>query len=285
MLVAVVRGDAVPPWMAGLERLEVIHGDLRDASTWSRVPASITHVFHLAAAIERDPGRAQRAALVHDNLTPVAHLLEQCRSWPRLRQVVYSSSVSVFGSTTDILDESCQASPRNLYAAAKLAGEALLQPLRARGIAVASLRYTSLYGAGMYAGTVLPVMIRAAREEGEIVVHGRGLRAQDFLHAHDAAVANALACRYAADGVYIIGSGVSVSMAELAEAISRVFTAGQARVRFVSDTPDGPPGYRIDLTRAAGDLHYHPQYDLDAGLRQMRKSLGVRPRCAPSLCS
>jgi UDP-glucose 4-epimerase len=284
-IIATVRDATAPAWLSKLGRVRVIVGDLRDSATWRRSPSTVTRVFHLAAAIERDRESGHRTELARDNLTPTAHLVECCRSWPRLRQVIYSSSVSVYGHTTATLTESSATAPHGPYAAAKLAGEDLLHTANLPEVSVSCLRYTSLYGPGMYPDTVLPIMIRQALSAGEIVVYGQGRRTQDFLHCHDAANANLLAYRRGASGIFNIGSGVSVSMAELARTVSEVFTDGGAHVNFATDQAEGSPGYSIDIAKACHELDYRPHFQLEAGLRQMKTALGDLQPCVQSPCS
>ena len=283
-IIATVRDGTAPAWLTRLGRVRIIAGDLRDSATWRRSPSTVTRVFHLAAAIERDRDGTHRTELARDNLTPTAHLVECCRTWPRLRQVVYSSSISVYGHTAATLTESSATAPHDPYAAAKLAGEDLLHAANLPEVSVACLRYTSLYGPGMYPDTVLPIMIRQALGDGEIVVYGQGRRTQDFLHCYDAACANLLAQQRGAAGIYNIGSGLPVSMAELARTASDVFTDGRARVTFAADRPEGPPGYTVDITEANRALGYRPRYQLEEGLRQVKNALGDLKQCALSPC-
>jgi nucleoside-diphosphate-sugar epimerase len=283
-IVATLRDGATPAWLTELERVTVITGDLRDSSTWRRLPSTITHVFHLAAAIDHDRDGKQGADLARNNLAPTQYLAMCCQIWPRLRQVVYSSSTSVYGQTAARLTETSATDPRDPYATAKLAGEELLQVTSAHGLSVACLRYTSLYGPGMRPNTALPSMIRQALDDGEIVVYGQGHRTQDFLHCHDAASANLLAYERNAAGIYNIGSGAPVSMAELARTVSEVFTDGRAKVTFAPDKPEGPPGYAVDIAKAGQVLGYRPRYQLEAGLRQIRNALGDLKRCTLFPC-
>src|SRR5207248_4970691 len=101
-----------------------------------------------------------KACLVTDNLLPIAHLIESSQRWPNLRQIIYSSSVSVYAQTKEFLREDSLCQPTNLYGGAKLAGEELLGCVESRGVCTVSLRLSSLYSAGQYEGTVLPIMIR-----------------------------------------------------------------------------------------------------------------------------
>jgi nucleoside-diphosphate-sugar epimerase len=233
----------------------------------------VTHVIHLAASIPWDRRDATRSAVVSDNLLPIAHLVETSAGWPTLRQVVYGSSVSVYSPSRNRLRESSSTKPTSVYGAAKLAGETLLDVLSARGIRVASLRYSSLYGAGQYQGTVLPLLAGRARRGLPIELFNAG-RVQDFLHVDDAARATWLACRTGARGAFNVGTGRSVSMTTLARAILGAFGNGRSRIVTLAQG-GGDAGLRMDIGRARRVLGYRPRLDLHRGLRQLARELAV----------
>ena len=279
-IIALVRQkDAAKQW-GDSSRITVVEGDLRDATTWEQLPATVTHIFHTAATIERTPGLRWQARQVSDNLIPLGHLLEHSRRWAMPRQIIYSSSVSVYGQTHERLTEQSATKPDDPYAAGKLAGEDLLSAARAQGVTVTCLRYSSLYGVGMYPGTVLPRMVHQALEDDQITVHGRGRRRQDFLHASDAATANLLAYLRNADGIFNIGSGVSISMVQLASHIARVFTNNSTRVVFADEQSEGGGGFELEISKAERELGYRPRYQIEAGLLNLRTTPGATPPCA-----
>lgn len=264
-IIAVVREDCSEPVQADCTCLA---GDLCERQTWDRVPPTVTHVCHLAAVLDaKAPDRD--ATLLHANTLPIARLIEAAHQWPQLRSIVYSSSISVYGATNERVTEQSPTQPESPYAAAKLAGEALLSCLRSRDIDVACLRMTSLYGPTMRRRGVLPVMLAAAVESNLIRVHGSGRRTQDFLHVADAARATLAAASHAANGIFNIGAGKSVSMTELAEHISTVCTSGQARVVHDRTLPDGPPGYSVDIDHARETFGFSPTVELAEGLLEM----------------
>jgi nucleoside-diphosphate-sugar epimerase len=246
-----------------------VYGDLRSAEVWQRLPRAVTHLVHLAAAIPWDRGLANEAEVVLDNVAPLAHLLRASLDWPRLRQVVYGSSVSVYGAGRPPFRESVPAQPATPYGAAKLAGERLLDVLVSRGIPVASLRFSSLYGLGQYPGTVLPLMADRARRRVQLDVFNPA-RLQDFLHVDDAARATVLACDKSAGGPFNIGSGRPVSMVRLARSILRVFDGGGgARVVAAEAGATFDAGMRISISRARRELGFAPRVSLADGLARL----------------
>lgn len=254
-------------------KIKTFYGDLREAKFWNDLPDSITHVFHLAAYIPRDTEEKSKAKVVEDNHIPLAHLIEHSQKWPHLEQVIFSSSISVYARSSDCLNENSPKEPLDLYGATKLAGEQLLLCLEARGVKVASLRYSSLYAYGQYQGTVLPIMINRAITKKEILVYGTGKRTQDFLHCSDAARANILSYQAGISGAFNIGSGVPVTMIELAKIISQVFTGGAAKIIHTDEKEDKDPGFKLDISKAKKMLKFRPTVKLKAGLRMIKEEM------------
>jgi UDP-glucose 4-epimerase len=250
-----------------------IVGDLRDENLWAQIPKTITHVVHLAAVIPWQAEDRYRASVVTGNLLPLAYLIENSQSWPNLQQVIYSSSVSVYAQTDEFLVEDSPRQPESLYGASKLAGEDVLGCLEARGVRTVSLRLSSLYGYGQHQGTVLPIMVRRALSKQDLLIFGDGTRTQDFLHCEDAARAILLSFQKLTRGVYNIGTGIPVSMAELAETVSRVFAGGSAHIVYQPQKADNDSGIKLDVTSARNDLGYQPQIDLETGLELLKQEL------------
>jgi nucleoside-diphosphate-sugar epimerase len=270
-VIAVSRRPIPGPPVAGVD---VVHGDLRSSRVWRQLPRNVSHVIHLAARIPWQRRDAGRAAVLRDNLEPIVRLVDISTEWSTLRQIVYGSSVSVYAPSSGALRESSPTRPRTFYAAAKLAGEMLLDTLTSRGVAVASLRYSSLYGAGQYSGTVLPLFADRARRGLPLQLFNAD-RIQDFVHAEDAARGTWLACHAGASGPFNLGSGRSVTMRHLARAILRAFDARGAS-RILEDQGDGSAdaGWRLDIGRARRELGYLPRVRLEDGLSALARRNG-----------
>jgi UDP-glucose 4-epimerase len=271
-ILAVGRTPTNTCWK-GTPKVRFIYGDLNDPNLWAALPKTITHVFHLAAVIPRTEEDRKRPSIAKDNLLPLLHLIDFSQAWPDLRQVIFSSSISVYAKTGLLLTEDSLKKPSDIYGASKLAGEHLLLCLESNGVRVASLRYSSLYGYGQYQGTVLPLMINGAIHEKEILVYGGGKRKQDFLHIKDAAIANLLAYEKQARGVFNIASGISITMRSLAQTINEIFTCNKARIISLSGKEDHDPGFRVDISKAKQELNYHPSFRIGDGLLKLKEEM------------
>jgi nucleoside-diphosphate-sugar epimerase len=270
-IIATSRSES--PELAVSDRISHIYGDLRESNTWETLPATITHVCHLAASIPWSESKKALADVMRDNLLPVENLARQFVRWPNLKQIIYSSSVSVYESTSELLTEDSPTQPASVYGQAKLAGEQCLGELNNKGVHTVSLRFSSIYGYGQYPKTVLPIMVARARDKQELRVFGDGKRTQDFIHRSDAARAIAVALEANARGVYNLGSGTATSMLELAQLANKVFAGGRSSILLVPDMVAKDPGIRLDITRAGSDLNYQPLIQLEAGLMFLKQEM------------
>lgn len=147
------------------------------------------------------------------------------------------------------------------YAIAKIAGIRLTQAYRRQyGRDWISAMPTNLYGPGdnydLNTSHVLPALLRKFHEAKvsgaeEVVVWGSGTPLREFLHCDDLADALVFLLRnYSGDAHVNVGSGVEVTIRELAETIAKV-VGYAARLRFDASKPDGTPRKLMD----SGRLH------------------------------
>ncbi len=163
------------------------------------------------------------------------------------------------------------------YAIAKIAGIKLIQAYRQQyGRDWISAMPTNLYGPGdnydLETSHVLPALLRKVHEaklrgDSEVVVWGSGTPLREFLHADDLADALVFLLKHYSDAAHInVGSGVEVTIRELAEIISEV-VGYEARLVFDSTKPDGTPRKLIDSGRLH-DLGWNEARPLRDGIAQ-----------------
>jgi GDP-L-fucose synthase len=161
------------------------------------------------------------------------------------------------------------------YAIAKIAGIKLCQAYRRQhGHDFISAMPTNLYGPGdnydLKNSHVIPAMIRKAHEAKQsgasaMEIWGSGTPRREFLHADDCADAVVyLAKHYSGHEHVNVGSGVDVTIEELARTVMRVVGFDGALEKDTSK-PDGTPRklMQADAIRALG---WAPSISLEAGL-------------------
>ena len=163
------------------------------------------------------------------------------------------------------------------YAIAKIAGLKLVQAYRKQhGRDWISAMHTNLYGPGdtydLATSHVLPALLRKfheAKERGDkaVVVWGTGTPLREFLHCDDLADALVFLLRnYSGDYHINVGSGVEVTIRELAETIAEV-VGYDAALTWDTTKPDGTPRKLMDSSRLHA-LGWNNARDLKEGIAQ-----------------
>ena len=163
------------------------------------------------------------------------------------------------------------------YAIAKIAGLKLVQAYRKQhGRDWISTMPTNLYGPGdnydLTTSHVLPALLRKfheAKERGdkEVVVWGTGTPLREFLHCDDLADALVFLLRsYSGDDHINVGSGVEVTIKELAETIAEA-VGYDAALTWDTTKPDGTPRKLMDSSRLHA-LGWNNARDLKEGIAQ-----------------
>ena len=163
------------------------------------------------------------------------------------------------------------------YAVAKIAGIKMCQAYRRQhGCDFISAMPTNLYGPGdnfdLLQSHVLPALLAKAdvakRQHAETMeVWGTGRALREFLYVDDAADGLVfLMQHYSHESIINLGTGVEISIADLAALVCR--TIGfQGRLRFDHSKPDGTPRKVMDVSRLRA-LGWQAGTTLEQGLAQ-----------------
>jgi GDP-L-fucose synthase len=145
------------------------------------------------------------------------------------------------------------------YAIAKIAGIKLCEAYRRQyGCNFISVMPTNLYGShdsyNLQNSHVIPAMLRKFHEAKEgnsptVTIWGTGTPMREFLHADDLADAcTFLMETYNEKGHINIGTGLDVTIKELAETIQKV-TGYSGEIIFDTTKPDGTPRKLLDVSK------------------------------------
>jgi UDP-glucose 4-epimerase len=252
----------------------LVEGDVRDVDALAAAaPESLDVVFHEAANISV-PRSVEEPVWSHEvNATGTLNVLELARR--RDARVVFASSAAVYGDPASVpVAETDPTEPRSPYGIEKLAGDLYTRRYHdLYGLETVALRYFNVYGPGQsggYAGVISAFVERAAAGE-PLVVHGDGTQTRDFVHVRDVVRANRLAATTdAVGGAYNVGTGESISIADLASLVAELsgtdasVTHGPAREGDVARS-------RADVSKARERLGYEPTVGFREGLTELVK--------------
>jgi nucleoside-diphosphate-sugar epimerase len=246
--------------------------------------AGAAAVFHLAARpgvrTSFGPGFS---GYLQDNVLATQRLLEGCVR-ARVPRLVVSSSSSVYGDAPSYpVTEESRTRPVSPYGVTKLAAEHLCQAyagLAGPSMAVAILRYFTVYGPRQRPDMGFRRFIEAAMAGRPLMVYGDGGQTREFTYVDDVVRASLLAMTAPVEMEAVnIGGGRRVSLDEALELIGEA----TGRRLVVERRPPLPGDARhtgADGTRAEALLGYRPETDLADGLAAQVAWVSRRQRAA-----
>lgn len=161
------------------------------------------------------------------------------------------------------------------YAIAKIAGLKLCEAYqREHGARFICAMPTNLYGPhdnyDLHSSHVLPALIRKFHEGREanaesVTIWGTGSPLREFLYVDDLAQASVMLMEHPdAEGIYNIGAGHDISIADLARLVARVI-GYEGKIVYDTSKPDGTPRKLMDSSRVQA-LGWRPEISLTHGI-------------------
>ena len=155
------------------------------------------------------------------NVLGTVNLLDGIREAGGVKSLVYASTFEVYGPPESIpIRENHPTRPVSMLGASKLIGEKYVQLFGAnRAISWWVLRMPAVYGPGDRSNRAMGNFIRAAAEQRDLIVYGKGENRIDLLYVDDAIDAIELCLRKTERCVLNLGTGKGHSMLEIAETV------------------------------------------------------------------
>lgn len=248
-------------------------GSQADADAVAPLLARCDAVVHLASTTT--PGRSARAPglEMHENLVPLAGLLETLAAAGSRRILYLSSGGAIYGNPQVLpVAEDHPPQPLSWHAAGKVAAEEFLRThaRQASGTTLAILRPANVYGPGQALQTgfgIVRTLLERAREGGSIELWGDGSQVRDFLYIDDLVEACVrLLDLPAVSGTYNVGSGTGTSLLELVRLVERI-TGRPIPITFHPERGIDVAGIWLDSSRLHAAAGWQAATPLEAGLR------------------
>jgi UDP-glucose 4-epimerase len=237
-------------------------------------------IVHLAAStsVLRSVERPTQAYA--DNVAVTQELLDLARIRGVSRFLLASTNAVVGDVGTTTITEQLPLQPLSPYGATKAACEMLLSGYAgAYGMSTCALRFSNVYGPGMaHKDSFVPRLMRAALSGSTVRIYGDGTQRRDLVHIDDVVRGVLLGWESRYTGSVIIGSGLSVSVLELVDAVRRV-TGRPLPAEHVAAQAGEMPAVVLDLSHSAEAIGYRPAVELPDGLastwRYFRDEVGA----------
>jgi len=193
--------------------------------------SSASAADRLAAALKPDDALVFLSALTPDRGRGVPPFLANlqmaaavCTAIERNQpaHVVYVSSDAVYPFRSGLVDEETPTEPVDLYGAMHLSREIMVKQATKAPLAI--LRPTLIYGAGDTHNSYGPNRFRRmARKDRHITLFGEGEETRDHIAIDDVVALIDLVVRHRSAGTLNLATGRSISYADLARMVARLF--------------------------------------------------------------
>lgn len=170
-------GDKLP----NQEKINFIQGELLDTRKLKKALFGIDTVIHLAAKVTTPFADADPHYFEQSNHWGTAELVYAVEE-SEVKHFVFASSVSVFGSATEMIEENHHPNPRTIYGISKLRGEEHVARLMDK-INTQILRLGNVYGYGnaVRFDAVINRFMFDANFNKRIAIHGDGKQHRPFI--------------------------------------------------------------------------------------------------------
>lgn len=263
-------------WLEGVSHsgLEVVAGDVRDATFCREITRGVDTIFHLAALIAIPYSYVAPQSYVDTNITGTLNICQAARD-NNVGRVVITSTSEVYGTAITVpISESHPRQPQSPYSATKISADALaLSFYLSFGLPVVIARPFNTYGPRQSARAFIPTVITQIANGMHTIHVGDLTPTRDFNYVTD--TCRGFIALGRAEGVegkdFNICTGHDISMRQ---ALDIIVSEMGADVEVVVD-PERIRPANSEVRRLCGDnsrmcaaTGWRPEIDVTEGLRR-----------------
>jgi dTDP-glucose 4,6-dehydratase len=274
---------ADPTQITGLERVELVKGDIQDRALVKRLleQNEIRTLVHFAAESHVDNSISGPAPFIETNLMGTFILLDATREvWAGDQgcRFLHVSTDEVYGSLgeTGKFHEEMAYAPNSPYSASKAGSDHLVRAYHhTYGLPTLTTNCSNNYGPRQHPEKLIPLTISRMAKDQPIPVYGDGQNIRDWLFVDDhcAAIETVLGKGRLGE-TYCIGGDNEWKNLDLVNLLCDIVDRHLARpqgtsrklITFVQDRAGHDRRYAIDASKIQSELGWKPQVSFEAGL-------------------
>ncbi len=255
--------------------LEVVEGDIRDATIVAKVAKGITHCLHLAAQVSVVKSLDDPADSATHNILGFINVLNAIKE-NNAKRFVYASSAATYGNPVVLpLSEGENLKPESPYGLEKQINELYVKLFKdLYDTSSCGMRFFNVYGPRQdpkspYAG-VIALFADAISANKTITINGDGLQTRDFIFVNDVARANISALNSDYEGAVNVATGSTVTLLELIEVLERI--VGHSCDKIFKQERKGDIKHSSTTVEVMQNiLNVAAKYSIEEGLKELLK--------------
>jgi len=251
------------------ENFELVEGDIRDEGLLQKIVQDTECIFHEAAQVSVVESMKDPFKTIEINSIGTLKVLNAALKY-NVKKIIIASSAAVYGDSPEIpKKENMLPSPKSPYAISKLDCEYFAKLFYEEyGLRTTILRYFNVYGprqdpTSPYAAAI-PIFIRQASKNDNIVIFGDGLQTRDFIYVKDVVQANELVMSKGDGKILNVANASAISIIELARQIIELM--GSSSKIVFKEPRTGDIKHSLADTSDISKIGFKPKYDLKKGL-------------------
>jgi dTDP-glucose 4,6-dehydratase len=258
------------------ERLQFIHGDIRDLADVAAALKGVDVIVNAAAESHVSKSIAEGGSeFVTTNVVGTQVLMDAMRAHPGdVERFVLISSSEVYGTAeSEPMTEEHPLNPRSPYAGTKAGGDRLAYSYWCTyDLPITIIRPFNNYGPFQHAEKVIPRFIIQALCDRPLTIHGDGNASRDWLHVFDTAQAITAACEVPLERIVgetiNVATGVDETVEQIADMILDILGKPASLKRHVDDRPGQVHRHIGSTDKAERLLGWRSRIPFAAGLER-----------------
>ena len=256
--------------------LEIIEGDIRDATAVAEAANEVTHCLHLAAQVSVVKSLEDPVDSATHNILGFINVLNAIKK-NNAKRFVYASSAATYGNPKTLpLPEEEPLWPESPYGLEKQINELYVKLFKdLYDTSSCGMRYFNVYGPRQdpkspYAG-VIALFADAVLANKALTINGDGSQTRDFIFVNDVARANVAALGSDYEGAVNVATGSTVTLLELIEVLEKI--SGQTCDKNFGPEREGDIKHSAaTVNTLQQELNIKAKYTLEEGLRELLNS-------------
>lgn len=252
------------------QKIEFIHGDIRDVSLVNKVTQQVDTIINFAAESHVDRSIKAPHIFLDTNVLGLHNLLHFARI-NSITNFLQVSTDEVYGSINEgKFTETDLLNPTSPYSASKASGDLLaLSYFKNYGLNIKITRSSNNYGPNQFPEKIIPLFITNLMKNMKLPIYGDGTNIRDWIYVDDNCRGIFTVLNKGKSGsIYNIGGGYEITNLNLALQILKEMGHSKNKIEFVTDRKAHDFRYSIDCSKIENELGFRISKDFSEGLKE-----------------
>lgn len=255
--------------------IEYYQGSLLEEDRMKLASSTVDAIFHLAAVADVNDVVKEPWYAHNINIRGTFSVLEAARLNPRIKRVIFASTVWMYQNTPQgegqLTEDSPLSLPQHYYTATKFAGEAnCISYSKLFNVPFTILRFGVPYGTRARGTIVSAIFVNKALKGDPITIAGDGSQYRKFVYVEDLAEGCVLSLKdIALNKIYNLEGDEKVSIKQIAETVNEI--VGGVQITHTEGRKGDFDGKDISNQLAKDELGWYPKISFKEGMKKYIK--------------